>query len=234
VSEGEIEHVRPWFAISAAVLLGAAFVLAFSGFGHREPSHAGKPINQWLDNGFEDASMALHEVGPAAAPCIFDKLRNEHPRYGRWQKYGALRQKLPATFQVVLPRAKVVSFDELRACSALLEIGPGVIPALASGLNDASPAVRITCAWALALFCERGKDIGVALPNLVRASNDGNSEVRERAASALRIFRQTVAGNAGAAALVKPTPGTSATQSERKLSLAPLPLPHRPRLGTSY
>jgi len=33
-----------------------------------EPAYAGKTVDEWLDAGYEDASMALHEIGTPAMP----------------------------------------------------------------------------------------------------------------------------------------------------------------------
>ena len=150
-----------------------------------EPVYAGRPVGEWLDCGYEQAAMALHETGPSAAPVIFSKLRREHPQYGLRAQYRKLWCKAPRAIRPALPAPKVASFDDARACSELLEIGPLVIPALAAGLKDVNPGVRLASAWALGCFRERGSNISSATPFLLRAREDPNTAVRQRVAAAL-------------------------------------------------
>jgi hypothetical protein len=129
-----------------------------------EPMYAGRPVSEWLDGGYEQISMAMHETGPAAAPCVFSKLRWEHPTYGHWTKYRKVRAKIPGVLQKCLPRPKSVSFDELTACNALLDIGPAVIPSLIAALKDPNPAVQLASAYALNAFRQQGRDIELTTP----------------------------------------------------------------------
>lgn len=154
--------------------------------GDREPVYAGRPLGQWLDCGYEPAALALAETGPSAAPVIFAKLRHEHPEYGWWSKYQRIWCKAPEIIRCRLPTPKPASFDEARACSELLEIGANVIPALAKGLRDSNPAVRIASASALATLGQRGCNINQAMPSLARAAKDSNPQVRQWAQLALK------------------------------------------------
>jgi HEAT repeat protein len=150
-----------------------------------EPIYAGRLLSEWLDCGYEQAALALEQTGPSAAPVIFSKLRREHPKYGFRAKYRKLWRQAPQMIRGMMPAPKPASFDELRACSALLEIGPGVIPALAKGLQDANPGVRLASAWTLSCYRERGCNISLVMPLLIQARQDPNVEVRRRAAIAL-------------------------------------------------
>ena len=171
------------FGIGALLLVvGSACVLALVRMSPTEAGYAGKSINQWLDGGYEDAAVALREVGPDAVPSIFAKLRREHPRWGRRESYRKLWQKSPGFVQRYLPQPKAAAFDEYRACNALVDVGPQAIPALTSGLADGNPAVKIACAWALGVFHERGAKVKGAIPALTRTLNDSQPEVRQRAA----------------------------------------------------
>jgi len=138
-------------------------------------------VGGWL----RTSSLALQEIGPSAAPYVLGKLSREDPRYGSLRKYQALWRKAPPPLKSILPKPRAGNFDELRACSALLELGPRVIPFLSAGLRDANPAVREVSAHALALFHERGKDIRKAIPSLIEVLHDPTSEVRARSAWAL-------------------------------------------------
>jgi len=167
------------------VVIGSASVCALVLRSPGEPAYAGKSINQWLDGGYEDAAVALREVGPDAVPCILGKLRREHPVWGRRQTYRKLWQKVPGFVQRYLPQPKAAAFDEYRACNALADLGPQGIPALISGLEDGNPAVKLACAWALGVLQERGAKANAAIPALTRALKDSHTEVRHRAAWAI-------------------------------------------------
>jgi hypothetical protein len=150
-----------------------------------EPVYAGKTVNQWLDGGYEPASMALHEIGPSAAPYILAKLGREDPQQGSLRRYHDLWAKTPPAVRKLLPKPKITNFDELRACSALLELGPRVVPLLCTRLKDRNPVVREVCAHALGSFRERGSNIRIAMPLLVENLSDPSIGARTRAAWAL-------------------------------------------------
>jgi HEAT repeat protein len=177
-----------WRRYGMGVLLaviGAVGIGVLVGWAPNEPAYAGKSLNQWLDGGYEDAAVALREIGPDGVPCILAKLRREHPRWGRRQNYRKLCEKMPGVLQRHLPRPKSAAFDEYRACNALVDLGPQAIPAVSAGLQDDNPAVKIACAWALGVFHQRGANVKAAVPALTRALQDSRPEVRERAAWAI-------------------------------------------------
>ncbi len=147
--------------------------------------YEGKTLDSWLDAGYEDASRVLHELGPAAAECIFAKLKREDPEYGRWGRYRAVWKRCPAFCQKLLPRPRVSSFDDWRACNALLAIGPRAIPTLCASLKDRHFLVRAVSAQTLGLFRQRGSDIGAAWPALQAALHDPDAGVRHQAEAAL-------------------------------------------------
>jgi hypothetical protein len=150
-----------------------------------EPAYAGRPVREWLDGGYEQISMAMHETGPSAAPIVFSKLRRDHPVYGSWAKYRKLWRSIPGVLRRFMPVPKSASFDELTACNALLDIGPQVIPCLARGLEDHNEAVKLASVMALKHFCQRGSNITPAFLQLARATLDPNATVSQEAASAL-------------------------------------------------
>src|SRR5947208_10828699 len=83
--------------VSAVVAFGMLASLGLTlGLRAPEPVYAGKPLSSWLDEGYEPMSMALHEIGPAAAPFIFSKLRREDPAYGLWSQYSKIWRLTPA------------------------------------------------------------------------------------------------------------------------------------------
>jgi HEAT repeat protein len=165
------------------ILFAVLFAIAFR---KPQPVYAGRPVREWLDCGYEQAALALEETGPIAAPVIFSKLRREHPEYGLRAKYQRIWCKAPRIIRSWLPTPKAASFDEARACSALLEIGPAVTPVLTSGLRDTNPAVRIASASALARLRQRGCNINLAIPSLRRAEEDPHPQVRRWAGLALK------------------------------------------------
>jgi len=169
-------------ALLSLLLLAVSFGVAGA---PPEPVYGGRPVGDWLDCGYEQAAMALHETGPSAAIVVFSKLRREHPEHGLWAKYRKLWCHTPRLIRHILPAPRIASFDDERACSALLEIGPSVIPNLVTGLKDANPAVRATSAWALGCLHERGSNISLAIPGLIQAHRDSNPDVRRYAAIAL-------------------------------------------------
>jgi hypothetical protein len=150
-----------------------------------EPVYAGKTVSAWLDAGFEDTSMGLHEIGPPAVPFIMAKLAREDPQYGSSRRYRGLWKKTLPTLRWILPKPITSNFDELRACSSLLAIGPRIIPLLADRLESANPIVRDVSAHVLGTFYAEGRDIQRAMPGLVKAARDPNTDVRTRAAWAL-------------------------------------------------
>jgi len=153
--------------------------------GAHEPVYAGRPVSEWLDGGYEQISMAMHETGAPAATVVFSKLRREHPDYGARVKYRRLWTKTPGALHRFLPAPKATNFDELKACNALLDIGPAVIPCLTEGLTDRNEAVRLASALGLGHFQQRGSNISSALPNLHHAALDPNPQIRQEAASVL-------------------------------------------------
>ena len=168
------------------VLVGSVALLHAQRTQPKEPVYAGKTADQWLNAGFEDASLALRQIGPPAVPFILAKLSREDARYGSARAYRELWSKLPLPVRRLLPGPSAGAFDELHACGLLLELGPQVIPLLPGALRDSNPAVREVGAHALGSFCREGKDISKAAPRLVVALNDPVPEVRARAAWALR------------------------------------------------
>lgn len=174
-----------YWSIGCLAVLATGWTLCVLNSRPNEPVYAGKTADQWLNAGYEDACNALHEIGPPAGPYILNKLRCEDPHYGSQQKYRQFFSTLPPSLQRVLPKPAAGTFDELHACSALLELGPRIIPLLTTGLHDHSPVVREVCAHALGLFQKQGKSISKSVPFLVEAENDQNPEVRARAAWAV-------------------------------------------------
>ena len=150
-----------------------------------EPVYGGKTAAQWLDAGYEDASQALQLIGPPAVPVILAKLTNEDPQYGSWRRYREFWNRMPPTVRNLLSAPKSGAFDELHACSILVEMGPSVIPQLASALRDRNPAVREASAQALGRFGQQGKNLSQARPFLIGALHDPVPGVRLRAAEAL-------------------------------------------------
>ncbi|HTL18369.1 MAG TPA: hypothetical protein VL793_14125 [Patescibacteria group bacterium] len=153
--------------------------LIFSRFVFRapEPQYAGKTVSQWLEAGHEDASFALHEIGPPALPYIFAKLVREDPRNQWRNSYRSLLKHLPVSIRGLLPSPGGTSFDETRGCAIVLELGPGTIPELVRALQNRNPVVRQVSAEALGVWRRRGKCIDVAVPRLLTASKDSDRQV---------------------------------------------------------
>ena len=183
-SRGTLRALRRW---SVPGLLGMCVLAGWLWFLPRPNSvlFEGRSVDEWLNGGFVDASRALYELGPEAVPDIFKKLLWEHPRYGYWQRYRSVWQKFPAPCRHALPRPKTVSFDEWRACNALVVIGPRTIPRLALGLKHRRALVRSTSAQALSVLAQRGSDLASARQALEKALQDASPEVRRYAAQAL-------------------------------------------------
>jgi hypothetical protein len=175
--------MRPKMAIGLACFAGTALALAAFRVSPREPVYAGRPLRAWLDQGAEPAAMAVHELGPAAAPWILKKLRWEHPRWGLWQRYGRGWVNLPRVAQRFLPRPRVAAFDETRASMLLLEIGPQALPQLVAALRDGNPGVRLAGALTLETLREQGFKDKRALEALRGAAQGGDSEVRAEIAA---------------------------------------------------
>jgi hypothetical protein len=175
---------RCW-SIGCLAVLATGWTLCVLNSRPNEPLYAGKTADQWLNAGFEDTCSALHEIGPPAFPYVLKKLRLEDSHYGSQQKYRQFFSKLPPSLQRALPKPAAGTFDELHACSALLELGPRIIPLLTTGLRDHNPVVRDVCAHALGSFQRQGKNISKSVPFLVEAEADQIPEVRARAAWAV-------------------------------------------------
>ena len=149
------------------------------------PVYAGKNVGQWLDAGYEDAALALQEIGPPAIPYIFAKLSREDPQFGSARFYREIWTKCPTFARASLPKPKATNFDGWRACSALLEIGPTGIPSVAVGLQSKNPGVRKASAHALELFHQRGADLGKIRSLLLEGLKDSDPEVRKHIRAAL-------------------------------------------------
>ncbi len=165
----------------AVGLLASGALLAVALSPSPEPIYGGKTISQWLDGGYEQASLALQEVGPAAVPSIFRKLRAEHPVYGYWSKYDHWFRKVPMKLRGILPKPPSSNFDDFRACHALLELGPAAVPALTTGLRDHNPAVQLASAWALGALAERGVKVAPGGVELKEMAHSTDPNVRQRA-----------------------------------------------------
>ena len=181
----EITGVLGYWSIGSVAVLGIGLILFSINSQPSPPVYAGKTVDQWLDAGYEDAATALHEIGPSAVPYILGKLRREDSRCGSLQRFRQLFNRLPANLRAILPKPKVGNFDEMRACSDLLELGPQAIPLLTAELHHPTPVVREVSAHALGLFRRQGKNITQSVPFLIKAERDPNLEVRARAAWAL-------------------------------------------------
>ncbi len=179
------QSMRRYWGLGCLSLVGIILGVRLVTPQTNEPVYGGKTVGQWLDGGYEQASLALQEIGPSAAPYVLAKLRREDPRRGSLRRYHDLWDKIPSALHGLFPKPRAANFDELRACSALLELGPQVIPRLSAGLKDHNPAVREASAHALGSFRRQGKDIRRAIPSLVEDLNDPAVEVRTRAAWAL-------------------------------------------------
>jgi hypothetical protein len=167
------------------LILSTALLTACSKHKSDEPSYAGKTVNQWLNAGYEDSAMGLQNIGVAAAPYVLARLSREDPRYGTARHYREFWRRLPSLVKAIFPSPRPATFDQLRATSTLLELGPSIIPLLSSKLDDLNPAVRMVCARTLAGLRQQGCNIGKAKPALVRATHDSNPKVAAMAASAL-------------------------------------------------
>jgi hypothetical protein len=137
------------FAKIVFLVVGAFSIIFFARPKAPEPIYAGKPVTQWLEDGYEPAAMALEEIGPTALPWVFRKLRHEHPRWDYWTPYLKLRQAISRPFNHLLPSPRLTGFDEERAANLLIGMGPPVLPALRAGLDDSNPTVRAACRLAL-------------------------------------------------------------------------------------
>jgi len=175
---------RHW-TISGVVLIVVVSCLYLAASPQQEPMYGGKTVTQWLDAGYEDCSMALHEIGPPALPFIlttFGRVETSvslgRLRSGAWKTIPNLKS--------FFPHVPVHNLDEDRVCSLVLELGPRTIPMLAQELDNRHANVRAVSARALGIWRERGKDIQVALPALGHALNDPSAPVRMWAARALR------------------------------------------------
>jgi hypothetical protein len=175
---------RHW-TISAIALIVVVSCLYVAASRQQEPIYGGKTVTHWLDAGYEDCSMAFHEIGPPALPFILTA-------FGRAETSRAVRPLPPAAWKRIpglkrlFPHIPEHNLDEDRVCSLALELGPRTIPMLAHELENRHANVRAVSASALSIWRDRGKDIRVALPTLTRALNDPSAPVRMWAARALR------------------------------------------------
>ena len=192
--------MRRFWSIGGFSLLAISSGLWLSASSPREPIYAGKTLDQWLDAGYEDGAMALQGMGPAAVPYVLAKLAREDPRSGSQRAYQELWRKIPPTLRKIVPKPKATNFDELRACSALLEIGPQAVPLLSRELENPNAVVREASAHAMGCFGERGHAIRSALPGLGQALHDPDRQVRMRAAWAIGAGRLRLRSNSPGAA----------------------------------
>ena len=175
---------RVWVLTLVICTAAGASMVAFR---HRspEPVYAGKRLTDWLDSGAEPATMAVHEIGPAATPWILKKLRREHPRWGWWQAYQERWNRAPSLIRKALPKPRVAGYDEFKAAMLLVETGPQAVPQLRLWLEERNPAVRMACALALGAWRERGMGDRQSGEALRGALLDEHPEVRQAAAAAI-------------------------------------------------
>jgi hypothetical protein len=177
--------MRRYWAIGILLVLAVVVGLRLAIAPASEPLYAGKTVSQWLDAGYEDAAMALQQIGPAAGPIVLARLARVDSRYGSSQRYRKLWTKLPPSLHAIVPKPEPGNLDELRASSILLELGPPITPLLTSRLNDHNPAVRVACARVLGHLRRQGSYVGRAFPALIKACQDPNPDVAALAAWAL-------------------------------------------------
>ena len=194
VSKGKFAGL---IATLLVLLVGSIVLLTAS--SPPEPSYHGGSASQWLAH-FNiknrklggDAQQALKAMGPDAAPVIFHRLETSETLLQI--KYRLLYLKIPVRVAKFLPAPRA-EFGRLDAMTALLAIGPAVEPALIRALESGSASAesRTAAAGTLAsLLSGDGADIKDAVPALIRALGDENSNVGNYSAIAL--------GNAGPAA----------------------------------
>jgi hypothetical protein len=179
--------MHPCRVVGTVIALGGLLALPAFWPAPSEPVYAGKTVDQWLEAGYEDSAMALQEIGPSAGSYVLRKLAREDAQYGSGRWYRAIWSRLPGAMQTAFPRPSPANFDEVRACSSLLEIGPHLVPFLGKHLRDRNPAVRSACARALGLFRQRGYDTRRAASDLTLAVQDPNPSVRASALWALAL-----------------------------------------------
>ena len=185
--EGARSGRRRARVVLGTALMALVFCLVWSSSSsNREPAYAGKTADQWLSSGYEDAAQGLQHIGPGAVPFILARLSCEDPRYGSQNHYRRFWNKVPLPLRRFLPKPKNGAFDELHACSLLLELGPGIIPLLCTALHDYNPVVREVSAHTLGSFSRQGRNIAQAASSLTEALQDPVPEVRARAAWALK------------------------------------------------
>lgn len=173
--------IRPIIVV-ATVALGAC------GCGRKaEPVYSGKPVTEWLNAGQEDLCQAVHEIGLPALPFILNKLAREDPQFGANSAYRRAWRNIPATLRRLLPPPGPTNFDEDRACTAILELGPATIPSLIQSLDSPNLAVREVSIDVLGRLGQRGKNIHAALPALTAASRSNRLELANRARWALQF-----------------------------------------------
>jgi hypothetical protein len=186
---------RHW-TISGIVVIAVVSCLYLAASRQQEPIYGGNTVTHWLDAGYEDCSMAFHEIGPPALPFILTA-------FGRAETSRAVRPLPPAAWKRIpglkrlFPPIPEHNLDEDRVCSLALELGPRTIPMLAQELDNRHANVRAVSARALGIWRQRGKDIQVALPALGHALNDPSAPVRMWAGRALRstASQAVTAGN---------------------------------------
>jgi hypothetical protein len=150
-----------------------------------EPVYAGRRLTDCLDSGTDPALMAVHDLGPAATPWVLRKVRWEHPHWGRWQTYQKFWNRIPPFGRGLFPKPRVAGYDEVKAATALVEVGPQVLPQLSSALKENNPAVRMTCALALGALSDRGFTDTKSIAALRAALEDAHPEVRQQIQAAI-------------------------------------------------
>ena len=59
----DLKMPRP-LAKALPVLIAGLIIASFGFSRSNQPVYAGKPLSDWLDAGYEPATMALQEIGP--------------------------------------------------------------------------------------------------------------------------------------------------------------------------
>src|SRR5437879_5863062 len=103
--------MRWYWGMGCLAFLEAILGVRFVATQAVEPVYGGKPVSQWLEGGYEQASLALQEIGPPAARYVLAKLSHEDPRYGSARKYQHLWRKTPLAFRNILPKPSTGNFD---------------------------------------------------------------------------------------------------------------------------
>lgn len=189
------------------ILCAALFACLIQASESAEPIYEGKKLSAWLVEAYnpgdqqEHAREAIRQMGTNALPMLIKVLQTPD----RNQAVSAFRV-LGATATSAVPAVLNLLTNDIiaqEAVYALVQIGPQASLSISYGLTNQNSKIRLGSAMAFSLMASEGKLAKSAVPLLLNAIHDHDTNVCSYASHALRRIDPEAADKAGVKQLLE-------------------------------